>query len=67
VPFGCSGWAAVVSLGLFLVELNLCDVLMNNDLLPTSKSKRWLMGNYESTLPGLIKLRWSEGIRQLVG
>ena len=31
-----------------------CDVIMNNDRPPASKLRNWLMGNKESTLPGLI-------------
>ena len=29
---------------------------MNNDRPPASKLRKWLMGNSESTLPGLIAL-----------
>ena len=31
-----------------------CDVIMNNDRPPASKLRKWLMGNKESPLPGLI-------------
>ena len=32
---------------------------MNNDRPPASKLRKWLMGNNESTLPGLIDVRLS--------
>ena len=38
---------------------------MNNDHLPASKSRKLLMGNKKSTLPGLTKLEhWCGGKRK---
>jgi len=37
------------------LKFNEYDAIMNNDCLPASKLRKWLMKNKESTLPGLNK------------